>query len=36
MSTEIAEYIALKKISQILSNNGFTLTHFGFSTLLKI
>ena len=33
--TEIGEYIALKKISHILSNNGFTLTDFGLPTCIE-
>ena len=33
--TEIGEYIALKKISQISSNNGFTLTDFGLPTCVE-
>ena len=33
--SEIEEYIALKKISQILSNNGFTLSDFGLPTCIE-
>ena len=33
--SEIGEYKALKEISQILSNNGFTLSDFGLPTCIE-